>query len=265
MMRLQAERLSFRIAGRSLVEQVDLVCERGQFVALLGANGAGKSTLIRMLTGLERPSEGRILLDGRPLQTLPRRELARRRAYIPQNARVEWPVAVERIVALGLMPQLPVFRDLDAEAWRKVDAALTQCDLIHKRGQPADTLSGGELARAMLARALVGDPDILIADEPLAGLDPRHAIEGMTRLADLARAGRLVVASIHDLTLAARYATHVAILREGRLAAFGPTATTLTPEHIGTAFDVIASVHGIGADACIDFRAIARQEEPELS
>lgn len=254
---LRAEHLVFRVAGRTLVEQVDFVCERGQFVALLGANGAGKSTLIRMLTGLARPSAGRVLLDDRPLHAIDRRELARRRAYIPQNARVEWPIAVERLVALGLMPQLPAFHDLDAAMWRKVEAALAQCDLGHKRGQPADTLSGGELARAMLARALVGDPDILIADEPLAGLDPRHAIEGMARLAALARAGRLVVASIHDLTLAARYATHVAILREGRLAAFGPTADTLTPANIRTAFDVTASIHGAGADTCVDFRAVA--------
>lgn len=254
---LQAERLVFRVAGRTLVGRVGFVCERGQFVALLGANGAGKSTLIRMLAGLARPAEGQVLLDGRPLQAIDRRELARRRAYIPQNARVEWPIAVERLVALGLMPHLPVFHDLNAAMWRKVEAALAQCDLAHKRGQPADTLSGGELARAMLARALVGDPDILIADEPLAGLDPRHAIEGMARLAALAHAGRLVVASVHDLTLAARYATHVAILREGRLTAFGPTAETLTPANIRMAFDVRASIHGTGADACVDFRALA--------
>jgi len=254
---LQAKRLVFRVAGRTLVERVGFVCERGQFVALLGANGAGKSTLIRMLAGLARPAEGQVLLDGRPLQAIDRRELARRRAYIPQNARVEWPIAVERLAALGLMPHLPVFHDLDAAMWRKVEAALAQCDLAHKRGQPADTLSGGELARAMLARALVGDPDILIADEPLAGLDPRHAIEGMARLAALAHAGRLVVASVHDLTLAARYATHVAILCEGRLTAFGPTAETLTPANIRMAFDVRASIHGTGADACVDFRALA--------
>jgi len=249
---LQAEGLVFRVAGRTLVEQVGFTCERGQFVALLGPNGAGKSTLIRMLAGLAHPTGGRVLMDGRPLHAIDRRELARRRAYIPQNAQVEWPIAVERLVALGLMPQLPSFRDLDAGMWRKVEAALAQCDLGHKRGQPANTLSGGELARAMLARALVGDPDILIADEPLAGLDPRHAIEGMARFAALAGTGRLVVASVHDLTLAVRYATHVAILREGRLIAFGPTADTLTPDNIRATFDILARIQGDGAETQVD-------------
>jgi len=259
---LHAENVSYDIAGRSLVSNIDLACESGQFVALLGANGAGKSTLIRMLSGLERPSRGQVRLDARPIRAIDRRVLARRRAYIPQNARVEWPVAVERLVALGLMPQLPVFGDLDRAAWRKVEVALALCDLSHKTGQPATTLSGGELARAMLARALVGEPEIVIADEPLSGLDPRHAMDGVARLAALARAGRLVIASIHDLTLAARYATHVAIMRGGRLLAYGPTASTLTSSRIRAAFDVDACVQGTGAQAIVDF--IARPDQPAL-
>lgn len=256
---LYAENVSYDIAGRSLVNNIDLACESGQFVALLGANGAGKSTLIRMLSGLERPSRGQVRLDARPIRAIDRRVLARRRAYIPQNARVEWPVAVEFLVALGLMPQISVFGDLDKAAWSKVEAALALCDLSHKRSQPATTLSGGELARAMLARALVGEPEIVIADEPLSGLDPRHAMDGVARLAALARAGRLIVASIHDLTLAARYATHVAIMRGGRLLAYGPTASTLTSPRISEAFDVDACVQGTGAQAIVDF--IARPDK----
>src|SRR3569833_4085529 len=139
---LHAENVSFDIAGRSLVSDIDLACESGQFVALLGANGAGKSTLIRMLSGLERPSRGQVRLAARPIRAIARRVLARRRAYIPQNARVEWPVDVERRVALGLLPQLPVFGDLDSAAWRKVEAALALCDLSHKTCHPATTLSG---------------------------------------------------------------------------------------------------------------------------
>ena len=259
---LHADHVSYDIAGRSLVNDLSLVCTSGQFVALLGANGAGKSTLIRMLSGLERPSRGRVLLDDRPIRAIDRRTLARRRAYIPQNARVEWPVAVERLVALGLMPQIPVFGDLDRVAWRKVEAALAMCDLSHKAGQSATTLSGGELARAMLARALVGEPEIVIADEPLAGLDPKHALDGVARLAALAGEGRLIIASIHDLTLAARYATHVAVMRGGRLVAHGPTASTLTSECISEAFDIEACVHGTGVQATVDF--IARPDRTGL-
>lgn len=259
---LHAENVSYDVARHPLVSDINLVCESGQFVALLGANGAGKSTLMRMLTGLEKPSRGQVWLDGQSVRAIDRRVLARRRAYIPQNARTEWPVAVERLVALGLMPQIPVFGDLDSGAWRKVEAALAMCDLSHKIGQPATTLSGGELARAMLARALVGEPEIVIADEPLSGLDPKHAMDGVARLASLARDGRLIIASIHDLTLAARYATHVAIMRDGRLLAYGPTASTLTASCINAAFDVDACVHGTGTQAIVDF--IMRTDKPAL-
>jgi iron complex transport system ATP-binding protein len=250
---LQAEHLGCRIAGRDILTQVNLRCESGQFVALLGANGAGKSTLLRLLCGLAAPHSGRVLLDGQPLAAIPRRALARRRGYIPQGARAEWPVTVERLVALGLMPQLPVFGDLDAAAWRRVEAALAMCDLRAQARQPATTLSGGELARAMLARALAGEPELLLADEPLAGLDPRHAIEGAARLAALAHEGRLVIAALHDLTLAARHATHAAILRAGCLIAFGPVAETLTAGRLSAAFDATARVHGAGPAAIVDF------------
>jgi iron complex transport system ATP-binding protein len=250
---LQTEGLGCRIAGRDILSQVSLRCESGQFVALLGANGAGKSTLLRLLGGLAAPQHGQVLLDGRPLAAIPRRALAHRRAYLPQGARAEWPVSVERLVALGLMPQLPVFGDLDPAAWQRVEAALAMCDLRAQARQPATTLSGGELARAMLARALVGEPDVLLADEPLAGLDPRHAIEVAARLADQARQGRLVIAALHDITLAARHATHAAILRAGRLIAFGPIAATLTAENLSTAFSAAACVHGTGRSAIVDF------------
>ena len=185
--------------------------------------------------------------------------LARRRAYLPQGAQAEWPIAVERLVALGLTPQLPAFGGLPDALAERVTRALADADLLDRRDQPATTLSGGELARAMLARALVGDPELLLADEPLAGLDPRHALDGVARLRRLAAAGTLVVVALHELTLAARFASHVAVLREGRLIAFGPTAATLTPALMRTAFEVDACVSGAGtAAAIVDFIAPAR-------
>lgn len=249
---LQTRGLVWRAAGRNIIDGVDLDLESGQFVALLGANGAGKSTLLRLLSGLLQPGQGEVLLDGEAVRRISGRRLARRRAYVPQNPRAEWPIAVERVIALGLMPQLPVFGDLDEVAWRKVASALAACDLSHKASQSIDTLSGGELARAMLARALVGEPEVLLVDEPLSGLDPKHALDGAERLAMLAAEGCLVVASLHDLTLSARYATHVAVLQQGRLAAFGPTASTLTPSLLSTVFEVDATLKGTGDDVFVD-------------
>jgi iron complex transport system ATP-binding protein len=259
MTRLVAEQVSVMRGGRTILAEVSLALEGGCFVALLGANGAGKSTLLSVLAGLLTPAGGNVTLDDQPLAAIPRQNLARRRAFLPQNARAEWPVSVERLVALGLTPQLPAFGRLPKAFEAQITAALEACDLLGRRGQAVTTLSGGELRRAMLARALVGDPDILIADEPLAGLDPRHALEGVARLRALADGGKLVIASIHDLTLAARYATHIVVLLDGELIAFGPTATTLTSTLVRDAFDVDACVTGSGRDALVDFVAAPGQ------
>jgi len=253
---LHADGVTVRRGGRAIVDAVSMRVESGQLVALLGPNGAGKSTLLTCLAGLATPDEGRILLDGEALSAIGLRMLARRRAFLPQAPRAEWPISVERLVALGLTPHLPAFGGLPADMTARVARMLEQVDLVSHRDQPATTLSGGELARAMLARAMVGDPDVLLVDEPLAGLDPRHALDSIARLRSLADGGMLVIASVHDLTLAARYATHVAVMDEGRLVAFGETATTLTASLLRTVFEVNACVQDAGkVTAVVDFMA----------
>ncbi len=252
MSRLAADGLTVVRGGRTILDGVSFSLGGGGLVGVIGANGAGKSTLLAALAGLIRPDRGAVALDGQSLQRLDPRALARRRAYLPQNPRAEWPIPVERLVALGLTPHLPAFGDLP-EAWRPaIDRALAECDLTALRRQPATTLSGGELARAMLARALVGDPEILIADEPIAGLDPRHALDTMARLHALAAEGRLVVAAIHDLTLAARYAARILALHQGRLVADGATEAVLTPALLRQVFAVEATVSGAGETARVD-------------
>ncbi len=247
MTRIDAQRVTVVRGGRAILGDLSLGMAGGQFVALIGPNGAGKSTLLSVLAGLLAPDSGAVTIGGAPIAALERRALARIRAYLPQNPRAEWPVPVERLIALGLTPQLPAFGGLPEAMRARVAAAIEEADLAAHRDQSATTLSGGELARAMLARALVGDPAIVMADEPLTGLDPRHALDSVGRLRRLAEAGKLVIASIHELTLAARYATHVAVLREGRLAAFGPTAQTLTSALVRDVFAVDASVSGAGS------------------
>lgn len=251
---LAAEGVTVRRSGRAIVDGVSARLEAGMFVALVGANGAGKSTLLSCLAGLLKPEAGAVALDGRPVLDVARRELARRRAYLPQALRAEWPISVERLVALGLTPQLPAFGGLPGGFEPRLTQAIEACDLVDHRFQPATTLSGGELARAMLARALIGEPDILLADEPTSGLDPRHALDTVARLRRLAvDDGKLVVATIHDLTLAARHATHLMALRDGKLAAFGPVGEVLTPALLRTVFEVEACVSGAGRDVFVDY------------
>jgi iron complex transport system ATP-binding protein len=254
---LSAKGLTVERGGRAILDDVSFSLDAGTFVALVGANGAGKSTLLSVLAGLLKPDRGEVLLDGVTLASVERRELARHRAFLPQNPRAEWPISVERLVALGLTPQLPAFGGLPGGFEPRLTDAIAACDLLPQRLQPATTLSGGELARAMLARALVGDPEVLIADEPITGLDPRHAIDTVARLQSLAADGKLVIAAVHDLTLAARSATHLMALREGRLVAFGPMTEVLTPDLLRRVFDVEARVSGGGRETLVDFLAPA--------
>jgi iron complex transport system ATP-binding protein len=239
--------------GRVILDQVSLQAESGDFVAVIGPNGAGKSTLLSVLAGLIKPDSGDVLLDGVAIQALSGRKLAQRRAYLPQNPRCEWPISVERLVALGLTPTLPAFGGLPSSFAPRITRALEACDLAAHRDQPATTLSGGELARAMLARALVADPDVLIIDEPLAGLDPKHALDTARRLQGLARSGKLVIASVHDLTLAGRYSSRIFALANGRVQGDGATKSTLTPALIRSAFDVNACVSGEQGALYVDY------------
>jgi len=242
---LLAEHVSVSRGGRAILDDVSLVAGAGDFVAVIGPNGAGKSTLLSVLAGLLKPKSGEVSLDGKNFSQIPPKTLARRRAYLPQNPLCEWPLSVERLVALGLTPQLPALGGLPPQFEPAITKALAACDLLDRRDQTVTTLSGGELSRAMLARALVGEPDILIVDEPVTGLDTRHAMDCAARLAAYAAGGKLVIASLHDLTLAARHAHRVLALKGGKNVGEG----ALTSALIAKVFDVEAEIKGEGAFA----------------
>lgn len=247
MTQLMAGGLVLRRGARQILGGIDVQARSGEFIALIGPNGSGKSSLLTLLAGLARPDAGTVTLDGIPLASMGRSALAARRAWLPQNPRCEWPLAVERMVALGLAP-------LGGEHPARVERVLSECDLLALRHQPVTTLSGGELARAMLARALVADPALLIVDEPLAGLDPRHAWDAARRLQRLAMAeGKLVIASIHDLNIALRCATRVWALREGQLLADGPPDAAMTGATLRELFGLDVAVRHDAGHAYVDF------------
>jgi iron complex transport system ATP-binding protein len=240
---IAAENVAVTRGGRKILDSVSLSARAGEFIAVIGPNGAGKSTLLSVLAGLLKPDAGTVTLDGTALAQIPPVTLARRRAWLPQNPHLEWPISVERLVALGLTPHLPALGGLPSQWQPAITRALTECDLLDRRDQPATTLSGGEFARAMLARAIVGDPDLLIVDEPITGLDPRHAMQSMALLSRVAAGDKLVIASLHDLTLAARHASRVVVLVDGRVLG---DADSLTEELVHRAFGVRARLTGQG-------------------
>ncbi len=246
--------LTVRRDARTVLDSIDVVFSPGRLTAVIGPNGAGKSTMLEVAAGLRVADEGAVEFGGVALATIARKDLARRRAYLPQRAAVEWPISVERVVALGLTPVLPAFGDIPAALQPAIDEALAACDLLPLRDRPATDLSGGELARAMLARAIVGDPELLIVDEPTAGLDPRHAIDAGRRLRARADAGRTVIMAIHDLDIALRYADDVVAVREGRLLAAGQVAEVMTEALLAELYDVRVRITRDAEGMAIRFR-----------
>lgn len=245
--------ITHRRGGRIVLDAVEAGFEAGRLTAVIGPNGAGKSTLLEIAAGLLRPDAGEAVLEGAAVRSIAPRTLAGIRAYLPQSPRAEWPVSVERLIALGLSQHLPAFGGLPAR-WRPaIEDALARFDLTALRDRPATQLSGGELARAMLARAVVGDPRLLIVDEPSAGLDPRHAHEAARQLRRLADGGCAVVVALHDLDLVARIADDVIALKDGHVLASGTAAAVLTRPVLSALYDMPVRVSDAGDAVSIRF------------
>ncbi|HSJ95980.1 MAG TPA: ABC transporter ATP-binding protein [Myxococcota bacterium] len=219
------------MAGR--LDGVSAALQPATITAICGPNGAGKSSLIEALAGLLGPDEGEVLLDAAPLASLHTRERARRIGYLPQHGEVAWNLSVRSLAALGRLPH----GDAAAEP---VECALAALDLAALAGRPVATLSGGERARALLARVLAGEPRWILADEPLAALDLAHQLALLAHLRRAADGGAGVVLVLHDLALAMNHADRVLVLDQGGLAADGVPEAALSEETIARVWGVPA-------------------------
>jgi len=227
---MQLTNLRVRRGQRPVVDGVSLTVNPGEFIGLIGPNGAGKTTLLRAALGL-LPHEGQS-----SLALMPAIKRARAVAFLPQGREIAWPVRVADLVALGRVPYLT--RGLSGQDRAAVELALDSMGLAGFHDRAATALSGGEQARVLIARALAQDTNLLLADEPVAGLDPEAQLRCMRVFADFAAQGRAVVAAIHDLGLAARHCTRLILLHQGRLVADGPPREVLSPTHLAEVFHV---------------------------
>lgn len=228
---LAAEGLSLVRGGAQVLERLSTALAPGKVTAICGPNGAGKSSLLMALAGLHEPSAGAITLDGELLGAMHSRIRAQRIGYLPQEAEVAWDVAVENLVRLGRMPH----RDRGEQA---VESAIAALDLEGLRHRPVSQLSGGEKARALLARVLAGEPRWILADEPFAALDLAHQQALLRHLGQAAWGGAGVALVVHDLATAMNHADRVLVLREGRLVADGAPKDALSPANIEAAWGV---------------------------
>ncbi|MDP3378158.1 MAG: ABC transporter ATP-binding protein [Brevundimonas sp.] len=221
--RLQIESLSLSRGCRTVVRDVSLSVMPGELVALVGPNGAGKTSLIQAVCGLLKADAGRVRLEGADLVTLGPRDRAKALAYLPQDGTVAWNLPALEVVALGA-----VFLEPDGARARAM-AALEEVEAGALADRGVAELSGGERARVLLARVLASEAGLILADEPVAGLDPEGQLLVLERVKARAAAGQTVVASLHDLSLAARFADRVITMDQGEVCADGPPVQALSP------------------------------------
>lgn len=234
---LAIRNLSVTLGGRRVVHGISLEVGAGECVGLIGPNGAGKSTAMRAALGLI-PASGTS-----NLREMPPPIRARHAAWLPQGREIAWDVSVEALVKLGRVPYRRFAAPLSDADRRAVASAMERTEIKAFASRSVDSLSGGEQARVLLARALAQEAPLLLADEPIAALDPAHQIATMESFAALAREGKAVVTALHDLGLAARWCTRLVLLDRGRIVADGPPDTVLTAERLHAVYGIDAYIN----------------------
>jgi len=236
---LEARGLGASYGTTRALDGLDAKIRRGELVALLGENGSGKSTFLKVLARIVAPGAGEVLLDGRPLAAVGRRESARRIAYLPQSLDLVFPIRCLDLVLQGRAPHARGFSADSAEDRERAIAAMRACDVEELADRDAAALSGGERRRVFIARALAQDAGIWLLDEPTSGLDLRHRLEFLGLLDRThAERGTTVLLVTHEIDLAAELADRVILLRRGRVLASGRPDETLTPDRLRATFGV---------------------------
>ncbi|WP_114522241.1 ABC transporter ATP-binding protein [Altererythrobacter sp. ZODW24] len=231
---LEAKDLTVQLGSQAVLHSINAPLQPGSVTAICGPNGAGKSTLLSALAGLVDAESGAVLLDGKNVGETHPRTRAQTIGYLPQSGEVAWDVSVRSLVALGRMPH----GDSDPVP---VENAIAALDLQEFANRPMSQLSGGEKARALLARVLAGEPDWILADEPLAALDLAHQLSILRHLRKAADEGAGVVLVLHDLALAMNHADRVLVLDEGALVADAPPVKALSEATIAKVWGVAAN------------------------
>jgi iron complex transport system ATP-binding protein len=235
------EGLSWDVAGREILRDVEADAAPGEFVGLIGPNGSGKSSLLRCVYRVLEPEAGLVTLDGEDVWRLGAREAARRMGVVQQETNAEFDFTVQEIVLMGRSPHKGMFERDGEEDLRIVEDALGRVGMLPFAGQGFPTLSGGEKQRVLIARALAQRARFLVLDEPTNHLDIRHGLEALELVKGL---GVTTLAALHDLNLAALYCDRLYVLRSGEVVASGATEEVLRA-------DLIREVYGVGSEVRI--------------
>ncbi|MGU3398153.1 ABC transporter ATP-binding protein [Brucellaceae bacterium D45D] len=247
---LSVKNLSASLANKPVLHGVNFDAKPGEFIGLIGPNGAGKTTLLRAVLNLIAV-QGLLQLDGNDLHKMKAAERARSIAYLPQERDVAWPVSAQMLVSLGRSALKPAFAGLDAQDEALIEASMQRMDVTSFRARPVSKLSGGERARVLIARVLAQDTPLILADEPVAGLDPAHQLGLMQTFVRLAKEGRTVIASLHDLGLAAQHCTRLIVLDKGQIVADGEPEVVLTSALLERVYGIDAHITRLDGDLVV--------------
>jgi iron complex transport system ATP-binding protein len=241
-MTLTVRNLGFAYGQKRILDAIDATFEAGKLTVILGPNGAGKSTFLACLAGLLKPQIGTISLYDADITCMAPTTRARHIGLLPQGAETHWAITSEALVALGRIPYMRG-AGTSADDRRAIAAAMSATATEGFANRPITQLSGGERARVLLARVLAGEPDWILADEPLANLDPGFQLDILSLLRRQAEAGKGVVAVLHDLQYAVRFADHLLLLHEGRLFAQGSVEDVITPANLAHVYGIDANLY----------------------
>lgn len=247
---LSVNGLQLSFGQRPILSDVSFEAERGEFIGLIGPNGAGKTSLLKAVLGLIA-SSGQLSFENHNLRNLTNQEKARLLAYLPQEREVAWPVAVKTLVSFARTALKPMFEGQNDEDVKLIETAMRRMDVARFCDRVVSELSGGEKARVLIARVLAQNTPVILADEPVAGLDPAHQLGLMEIFASLAAEGRTVIASMHELSLAAGYCTRLIVLDRGEVVADGPPRKVLTEELLRSVYGINAHLLDVGGELIV--------------
>lgn len=237
---LKIENIILELENRIILKDISATIKRGEIVGLIGPNGAGKSSLLRSILGLVKIKNGKILIDSLNIKDLRLKERAKKIAYAAQGAPVHWPLNAENVVALGRVPHLNPWQKLSTLDEEMIENAMVQTDCISLKGRHVTSLSGGERARVLLARVLATAAPYILADEPVASLDPSHQLQVMEILKNLSKNDNGVMVVMHDLSLALRYCDRLILLNDGQIVEQGAPEIVLNDENLADVFGIHA-------------------------
>lgn len=237
-MAIVAAGLGTYLGGKPVLNGIDMELRPGEVLGIVGPNGAGKTTLLRMLAGLLAPAQGSVRYDGATAREIGRRNFARRVAFLAQDGMAAWSLSVQALVGLGRLPHRRPFAGPGVADRAAISRAMVLCDIAAFAGRGVGTLSGGERRRVLLARALAVEAPYLLADEPLAGLDPGHQLETLRLFRMISAGGTGVAVVLHDLSLAVRFCDRLLLIDHGKAVAQGAPTVVLDDARLASVFNI---------------------------